>query len=318
MEIIAALVVAAGLTTVVVALLTRARARELELMQILEMPFAEEDINPEEVVQRLGLLQPGAGVIDQVLERLDLAESIARKLESARIPLRPGEFGLAVALSAAALSTWMLALTNQLLFAVLGLVIVPFLASAWLNIRVAKREKAFEEQLPNALSLIASSLQAGHTLLRAVQLMVTESQPPISQEFERVVAETRLGVPLPDALSRMADRIHSRDFEWVVHAVNIQQTVGGELAELLFTLADFMREREEVRREVRVLTAEGRLSAYILSALPWFVAGWVQMTNPEYLGELIGFPGYFFLAAGIVLSLVGLYAILRMVKAVDL
>src|SRR5690606_13091443 len=119
-------------------------------------------------------------------------------------------------------------------------------------------------------------------------------------------------------LNRMANRIRSRDFEWVVHAVNIQQTVGGELAELLFTLADFMREREEVRREVRVLTAEGRLSAYILSALPWFVAGWVQMTNPEYLGELLGFPGYFFLAAGVLLSLVGLYAILRMVKAVDL
>jgi len=318
MEIIAALLVAAGMTTVVVALLARARAREQELMQILEMPFAEEDIVPEEVVQRLGLLQPGAGMVDSMLERLDLAEAIARKLESARIPLRPGEFGLGVALAAAAVSTWLLALSNQLLFGILGLVAVPLLASAWLNIRIVRREKAFEEQLPNSLSLIASSLQAGHTLLRAIQLLITESQPPISEEFERTVAETRLGVPLPDALLRMSDRIQSRDFEWVVHAVKIQQTVGGELAELLFTLADFMRDREEVRREVRVLTAEGRLSAYILSALPLFVAGWVQLTNPEYLSALFSGLGLVALTLGIVFSGIGLWVILRMVKGVEL
>lgn len=318
MQIIAALLVAAGMSTVVVALLLRARARERELMQILEMPFAEEDIVPEEVVQRLGLLQPSAGLVDSMLERLDLAEAIARKLESARIPLRPGELGLGVALASAAVAMWLLALSNQLLFGILGLVATPLLASAWLNIRIGRREKAFEEQLPNSLSLIASSLQAGHTLLRAIQLLITESQPPISEEFERTVAETRLGVPLPDALLRMSERIQSRDFEWVVHAVKIQQTVGGELAELLFTLADFMRDREEVRREVRVLTAEGRLSAYILSALPLFVAGWVQLTNPEYLSALFSGMGLVALTLGLVLSGVGLWVILRMVKGVEL
>src|SRR5947208_6352918 len=99
-------------------------------------------------------------------------------------------------------------------------------------------------------------------------MMCEESEPPLSEEFARVVSETQLGDPLVDALDRMAQRLQVRDLTWVVQAIRIQQTVGGKLADLLHTLADFIRSREEIRREIQVLTAEGRLSAWMLGALP--------------------------------------------------
>ena len=98
--------------------------------------------------------------------------------------------------------------------------------------------------------------------------MCEEAEPPISEEFARVVSETQLGDPLVDALERMAHRLDVRDVDWVVQAIRIQQTVGGKLADLLHTLADFIRAREEIRREIDVLTAEGKVSAYVLGGLP--------------------------------------------------
>ena len=144
----------------------------------------------------------------------------------------------------------------------------PFLGVAYLRQRISRRTRKFEEQFPDALTLIASSLSAGHTFLRSIQMMCEEAEAPISEEFARVVSETQLGDPLVDALARMAQRLDLRDVDWVVQAIRIQQTVGGKLADLLHTLADFIRAREEIRREVDVLTAEGKISAYVLGALP--------------------------------------------------
>src|SRR5205085_4178195 len=128
-----------------------------------------------------------------------------------------------------------------------------------------------------------SSLAAGHTFLRAIQMMCQEASPPLSEEFGRVVFEVRLGAPLVDALERMADRSGLEDMKWVVQAIRIQQTVGGKLADLLHTLADFIRAREEVRREVLVLTAEGRMSAWVLGGLPLFLLLAIQVIDPSYL-----------------------------------
>src|SRR5262249_22710515 len=153
----------------------------------------------------------------------------------------------------------------------------------YLQHRASSRKRKFEEAFPDALTLIASSLSAGHTFLRSIQMMCEESEGPLAEEFARVVAETRLGDPLVDALGHMAARLDIPDVDWVVQAIRIQQTVGGKLADLLHTLADFIRAREEVRREVLVLTAEGRVSAYILGALPIFLGLYLQVSNPTYL-----------------------------------
>src|SRR4029077_5998989 len=108
----------------------------------------------------------------------------------------------------------------------------------------------------------------------------------VSDEFARVIYETRLGDPLVDSLERMARRLDIRDLVWVVQAIRVQQTVGGKLADLLHTLADFIRSREEIRREIDVLTAEGKGSAHVLGALPRFLATFVQVTNPGYLDPM--------------------------------
>jgi tight adherence protein B len=117
-------------------------------------------------------------------------------------------------------------------------------------------------------------------------MMCEESEPPLAEEFARVVNETRLGYPVVDALGRMAERLQIRDLDWVVQAIRIQQTVGGRLADLLHTLADFIRARDEVRREVKVLTAEGRLSAWILTALAPFMLFLVQIISPGYMAPM--------------------------------
>lgn len=318
MEVAAALVVGIGLALVVVGLMLRARARQDEILEYLELPYGEEDVDPQEVVERVGLLTPTASAVNDLLEQADLLDRIAARLEKARLALRPGEFVLLVAAVTLAVGVWAALFSGHWAVGLLAVVVVPFGARTVLDWRIRQRTRAFEEQLPPTLGLIASSLRSGHTLLRSIDMMVEETPSPMRDEFERVLAETRLGLPLMDALDRMAQRVELADFEWIVHAIRIQQSTGGKLADLLFTLADYMRAREEVRREVRVLTAEGRFSGYVLVALPFIVAGWIQFTNPTYFSNMLTPIGYLMLGAGAVSMAIGSFIISRMIKAVDL
>jgi tight adherence protein B len=253
-----------------------------------------------------------------MLERMELGDRLADVLERGRVPLRPGEVVLGTVAGAVAVAVWVAALTGQ---AVLGLVVSPVVPVAvrfLLRHRISRRRRQVEQDLPNALSLLASSLEAGHTLPRAIDLMAQETSGALADELRTVIAETRLGAPLTDALDRMATRVGLEDLEWVVQAVRIQQEVGGRLSELLHTLAEYLLAREEVRREVSVLTAEGRLSAYVLAALPLLLGIGVQLLSPGYLGELFSFPGVALLAYATASVLFGLFVTLRMVRSVEL
>ncbi len=295
--------------------LQRSRERDDDLAAILQLPYGERDIPVEAVTEsRAALLERGVSLAAEGLEHFNLMARVAGELQRARLPLRPGEFVLAAGGGGVGLGLVVWLLTAQPLLGALAALAGPFLAWNFVKFKVARRRKAFEAQLPEALSLIASSLQAGHTALRSVQSMVEESEPPLSQEFERVVAETALGDPLVDALERMAQRLDVEDLAWVVQAIRIQQTVGGKLADLLFTLAEFMRGREEIRREVKVLTAEGRISAWVLGGLPVMLFAFIKTTSPDYMAPLLHTPGLFLLlgAAGSVAT--GFAIILRMVK----
>jgi tight adherence protein B len=145
-------------------------------------------------------------------------------------------------------------------------------------------------------------------------MMCEESEPPLSEEFSRVVNETQLGDPVVDALDRMAQRLDVRDVEWVVQAIRIQQTVGGRLADLLHTLADFIRAREEIRREVDVLTAEGRISAWVLGALPVFLLVAISVMNPGYMDSMFRGWGYVWLTGAGISVVTGVLVINKMVK----
>jgi tight adherence protein B len=313
--LIAALGVGAGLALAVVSFLQRAKERDDELASILQLPFGERDIPIEAVTEsRAAILERTVSLATEGLEHLNLMARLSSELERARLPLRPGEFVLAAGGGGAGLGVLMFFLTGQFLLGVLSALAGPFLAWNFVKFKVARRKKAFEAQLPEALGLIASSLQAGHTALRAVQTMVEESEAPLSEEFERVVAETALGDPLVDALDRMAQRLDIEDLAWVVQAIRIQQTVGGKLADLLYTLADFMRGREEIRREVKVLTAEGRLSAYVLGGLPVFLFFAVKTMSPGYLDPMLRTPGLFVLLGAAASVGIGIGMIMRMVR----
>ncbi len=249
----------------------------------------------------------------QAVDRIDPKQALNDLLERARIPLRPGEFVIVVVGGTLGIAAVLLAVSTPLVAAA-GAMLAVLVAARVLRRRVAKRKKAFAAQLPDALSLVASSLSAGHTFLRAVQMMCEESAPPLSEEFARLVAETRLGDNVTDALQRMAQRLQIRDLDMVVQAIRIQQTVGGRLADLFHTLADVIRSREEVKREVLILTAEGRMSAYVLAGLVPVLFLMMNLLNPGYLKPLYSGTGLYLLIGCAFSVVAGLFVILRMVK----
>ena len=309
------LVVGGGLLlfAFVIAWLVRARRRERALVEILDLPYGERDVSIEAATER-GLVAGTVSFAGKMVDHVDSGGSLKSQLEEAHIPMRPGEFVIVSLAAGLALGAVLTGVTGAWIFGVIGLALGPVGGVAFLKRKITARRNAFAEQLPDALSLIASSLSAGHTFLRAIQMMCEESEPPMSEEFARVVAETRLGDPVVDALARMAQRLQLRDLDWVVQAIRIQQTVGGKLADLLHTLADFIRAREEVRREVRVLTAEGRMSAWVLGGLPLFLLLAIQVMDPEYMKPMFQGWGIAVLAATAASVAIGTSIIFRMIK----
>ena len=196
-----------------------------------------------------------------VAERRGLTGFVRTNLERAGLPLRPNEYiFLHIAgdgLSQGSLRSSCGAGCWSVRSWLWSFVVAPMLA---LQIKVERRRKAFEEQLPDVLSLIAGSLRAGWGIQQSIELVVEEIAEPAASEFARVQAETRFGLPLEQALGRMADRLDSEDFRWTVSAINIQREVGGNLAEVLDIVATTIRQRAELRRHVSALTAEGRYS----------------------------------------------------------
>jgi tight adherence protein B len=311
---LAALLVGAGLAAVVVGVLLRGRERTDELVRILDLPFGERDVPIEAITEKSALIEGTVGLAGRMVRSVDTRGSLAQSLERAKIPMKPGEYVVFTVCSAVVTAALLVAITEQWMFSIVG--VGAALGAAYFapNFLIARRRKAFEEQLPDALSLIAGSLSAGHTFLRSIQMMCEESEPPLSEEFGRVVNETQLGDPLVDSLERMARRLGIKDLLWVVQAIRIQQTVGGKLADLLHTLADFIRAREEIRREVRVLTAEGRISAWILGGLPVALLLVMQTTSPDYMKPMFEGWGIAILVATAASVAIGVATILRMVR----
>jgi tight adherence protein B len=314
-ELVVSVAVGLGLTAVVLGILLRAREREQSLAEILDLPFGERDVPIEAVTETRGHLVEGTvGLAERMVGQFDAKGSVSNALERARIPLKPGEYIIVTACGAVVLGAFFRMLTGSLVLAGLGFIAAPALAMLFPKFKVGRRKRKFEAELPGALSLIASSLAAGHTFLRAIQMMCEESEPPLSEEFARVVYETRLGDPVVDAMERMAIRLDIKDLQWVVQAIRIQQTVGGKLADLLHTLADFIRAREEVRREVQVLTAEGRISAWVLGGLPIALLLAMRVMNPGYTEPLLHGKGLLVLMGTMGMIVTGIVVILRMVK----
>jgi tight adherence protein B len=164
---------------------------------------------------------------------------------------------------------------------------------------------AFQDRLPDSLQLLSGSLSSGFSLAQALDAVVREGAEPVATEFGRALAESRLGVPVEDTLDRVAERMSSKDFAWVVMAIRIQHDVGGNLAEVLATTAAMMRERAKIKRLVSALAAEGVLSAYILVALPVLMAAFLFSFRRSYFSILYTDPAgvaLLVLATGLVIA----------------
>jgi tight adherence protein B len=244
--------------------------------------------NPQDVREGLGGLVPQSLVFaaEKMAAAGGFTESLDRKLERAGAPLRMGEFIVGTALAGLFGALVGVSLLHNVPFSLIvaaAATTPPFVALA---VATRRRQNKMHGQLADILMILASSLRAGHSFMQSLDMVAKEIAEPGAHEFSRVVAEVRLGRPLDDAMNALADRIDSEDFRWALLAVNIQREVGGNLAEILDTVADTMRERETVRRQVDVLTAEGRLSVAILTGLPILVALYMAKVNPDYISLL--------------------------------
>ena len=194
----------------------------------------------------------------------------------------------------------------------LGGVVLPWM---WLGLKRSRRRKKFGTGLPDTLQLMAGSLTAGLSLAQSIDTIVNEGSEPISSEFRRVLVETRLGVSLETALEGVAERFDSKDFAWVVMAINIQRRVGGNLAELLETVAGTIREREYMRRQVAALAAEGKLSAFVLGGLPPLFFIYLLFTRYDYIATLFKEPlGWLMLGGSVLILGIGAFWMSRIVK----
>jgi tight adherence protein B len=245
------------------------------------------------------------GLLEKGLAGTGRTRQLAAALDLAGLHLRAGDFLLLVAAATLAGAALGLVLLGPAA-AVAGAAIAPIAAVITVKVRTGRRRSAFADQLEDSLQLLTGGLRAGHSLLRALDAAAHESESPTSEEFRRVINETRVGRPLNDSLNDTAARMVSKDFTWVVQAIAIHREVGGDLAEVLDTIGHTIRERNQIRRQVKALSAEGRLSGYVLVLLPFVVAGALTLINPGYLHKLTTNPiGWGMLAAAALLITAG-------------
>jgi tight adherence protein B len=276
-----------GLIILLAAAFAFASPRDAWLKSRLQPHVAQQRRRPKQSGrERLKIAAGLFHATENALGRFKPWHRLQRTLERADFPLRTVEF-VYLMLGAGLLGGLVAAgLTRSAPLIGLGLLGGAALPYLFLSFKARQRVKAFENQLPDLLVTMAAGLKAGHSFRQALQSVVDEDQPPASKELKRVLTETRLGRPMDEALVDMAERIGSKNFEFVITAVTIQRQVGGSLAGLFDMVADTVRNRQQFAKKIKGLTAMGRASAYVLVGLPFFVAMMLTLLNSEYMRPL--------------------------------
>ena len=250
--------------------------------------------------------------LNKVVEGRDFGANLARDIARADLKLKPSEYLMIWGASIVGVPFFMLLLSPVIsslsnpLFLLIGALIGFFLPRIWLNRRKNGRLNAFNKQLPDTIMLIANALRAGSSFLQAVELVVRETRPPISLEFGRVIREVNLGLPFDQALENMVRRVRSDDLELMATAISIQHQVGGNLAEILDSIAFTIRERVRIKGEIRTLTAQQRLSGYVVGFLPIALAGFLFVAAPNFMAPMFGQRASIIgLPAGVIILTIG-------------
>jgi len=250
--------------------------------------------------------------LNKVVEGRDFGANLARDIARADLKLKPTEFMMIWAGSIVGIPVLMFifsfffpALGSPIALLV-GVLIGFFLPRFWLGRRKSGRLNSFNKQLPDTIMLIANALRAGSSFLQAIELVVRESRAPISTEFGRVIREVNLGLPFEQALENMVRRVRSDDLELMATAISIQHQVGGNLAEILDSIAYTIRERVRIKGEIRTLTAQQRMSGYVVAGLPIGLAGILFIIAPGFMAPMfLNPPSVLGLPAGVVILMFG-------------
>lgn len=245
------------------------------------------------------------GFATRAVERTESQGRIDAALDRAGLVMRAGEY-VALVVAVAVAAAVVLYLLMGVVGGALGL-LVPILGSgAFLSFKASRRNSAFADQLGDALMIMAGSLRSGFGVGQAIDTVAEEMDDPIATEFRRAILETRLGRDMEDALDGIARRVQNEDFEWVVDAMRINRQVGGDLAQILDQVAETIRARNRLKRQVAALTAEGRMSALVLGVLPIGMGLILYSSNPDYMEPLFSRTiGWVMLGAAVGLLVAG-------------
>ncbi len=279
------------------------------------VPLVRLDPSAAPAATRLaGALDDATAVADRLLKRVGRQHLLESALERAGITRRPAE--VVVLTVVGGLTAMMVgAVLGGPVLAVLFALLAPLVAKVVVGRYRTRRQTAFVDQLDDTLHLMASSLRAGHSVLRAVDAVSRDAQSPTAEEFARVVNETRVGRDVNVALEEVADRTGSEDFAWVVQAIAIHREVGGNLAEVLDRVSTTIRERNQIRRHAEALSAEGRLSGVVLMSMPFALFLLLSLVSPDYTAVLTGTgSGRVLLAAAVTLLTIGAFWLRSTVK----
>lgn len=284
------------------------KSRQVELSRrrpdIIDAPSSNLTKLTNQAVQTLnkGLRSSGSGLLSR------------DKLEAAGLKKQPGDYLLltgTVTFIAVVLGFFV----GGPLFAGLMMILAPLSLLLILNLLIARRRKKFDEQVPDTLQMFAGGLRAGHSLLRSVDAAAQENEAPMADELNRVVNETRIGRDLGESLAEVARRTDNEDFASITRAIEIHREVGGDLAHVLDNVGETVRDRNQLRGQVKALSAEGRMSAMVLMALPVLMFTGLTLFNPLYSKVFMTtVPGFLMIFACVVLLSVGGFWLSRLVK----
>lgn len=266
-----------------------------------------DEADVQEMLVQTALIRRAIDLTENFAERRGFLTRVEELLERANLPVRAGEAMFFLSLVVIAVFGGVALFSGSIFIAALIALVAAGAGYAGIQLAAKRRLKAFEAQLPDTLQLLAGTLRAGYSLPQGLDAVSIEIADPMGHELRRAITEAQLGRELEDALANIAERLDSPDFAWAVMAIGIQREVGGNLAEVLLTVAETMIQRERLRREVAALTAEGRVSAGILSMLPPGLGVVMWVMNPDYVGVLFSRTiGLVLVGLAVVSGLIGL------------
>ncbi len=223
--------------------------------------------------------------VDRAVAGRGFAQNLSTQLARANLKWTVGEF-LVMTVLFSTVAGLVFFLLNRIIFVPIGVLAGFFLPRIYLSMRKNKRLKLFNDQLGDALNLMVNSLRAGYSTMQAMEVISNEMPVPISEEFGRVVMELQLGVPFDTAMANLIRRMPSADMDLVITAMSVQREVGGNLAEVLDAISFTIRERVRIKGEIKAMTAQGRITGYVITALPFALAGLIYMITPDFMGGL--------------------------------